>query len=86
MDRHVPGRRDHLRPTTQNELAATSVMALPLDESSAKIRSGPPNDDEDDHALGTWEGVVPVTTVLGQPVADDFTRQSVPDHVSQLRW
>jgi hypothetical protein len=68
-DAVVPGRWAELRPPTRRELAATAVVRLPLDEASAKARTGPPVDDEDDLAADVWAGVVPVTTVHGAPVA-----------------
>jgi uncharacterized protein len=54
-----------------SELKATSVLALPLEEVSAKIRTGPPIDDEEDYALPVWGGVVPVIQSFGEPVPDD---------------
>ena len=67
----VPGRWEEVRPPTDQELKGTSVLALALDEVSAKVRSGPPLDDEEDYALPIWAGVVPVRTHLGDPVPDD---------------
>lgn len=66
----VPGRWAEARPPTENELAATAVLALPIDEASAKIRSGPPLDDEDDYELAVWAGVIPLTSEPGAPRAD----------------
>jgi hypothetical protein len=66
----VPGRWDELRPITDKELAATSVLALPIEEASAKVRSGPPIDDDDDLTWPVWAGVVPMAPVFGTPVAD----------------
>lgn len=60
----VPGRWDELRPVTDQELKATTVLAVPIDEASAKVRTGPPKDD-DDAAWPVWAGVVPLTTVPG---------------------
>ncbi len=70
MERIAPGRWDELRPPTEKEIAATGVVALKLDEASAKVRSGPPNDDEADYGDPVWAGVVPVTESLGEPVPD----------------
>jgi hypothetical protein len=68
---HVwPGRWAEVRQPNDRELSATSVLALPLDEASAKVRTGPPIDDEADCALPVWAGVVPVRMELGEPVAD----------------
>ena len=55
-----PGRWDGLRPVTAQELKATTMLSLSLDEASAKIRNGPPGDDEEDYALPIWAGVIPV--------------------------
>jgi nitroimidazol reductase NimA-like FMN-containing flavoprotein (pyridoxamine 5'-phosphate oxidase superfamily) len=68
--RLFPGRWDELRPPTRQEIKATTVVWMDLDEVSAKIRTGPPVDDEDDYALPVWAGVVPMATMLGAPVAD----------------
>jgi nitroimidazol reductase NimA-like FMN-containing flavoprotein (pyridoxamine 5'-phosphate oxidase superfamily) len=66
----VPGRWDEVRLPTDQELKATSVLALALDEVSAKVRTGPPIDDDEDYALPIWAGVVPVLTKVGKPVSD----------------
>ncbi len=58
----VPGRWDDVRAPTENELKATSVLAIPIDEASAKVRSGGPLDDEEDYALSAWAGVIPLTS------------------------
>ena len=70
VERMVPGRWKALRPVTEQELKATTVLGMALGEASAKIRSGPPVDDEEDYALPIWAGVVPVRAVHGAP-ADD---------------
>lgn len=69
-ERLIPGRWEEARPPTTKELKAISVLALPLDEASAKIRSGPPVDDEEDYALDVWAGVIPVRTSAGAPLPD----------------
>jgi len=51
-------------------MKATTVLRLPLEEVSAKIRTGPPLDDEEDYAMNVWAGVVPLRLVAGEPVAD----------------
>ncbi len=69
---HVwPGRWAEVRQPNERELNATSVLAIPLDEASAKVRTGPPIDDEADYALPVWAGVVPVRMEFGEPVADE---------------
>jgi uncharacterized protein len=66
----IPGRWEDVKQPTYSELKATTVLALPLDEVSAKIRTGPPIDDEEDYALPIWGGVVPVTQRLGMAIPD----------------
>jgi hypothetical protein len=78
-DHVVPGRWEEVRSPNDLELKQSSVLALPLAELSAKIRSGPPLDDEEDYALSVWAGVVPVTTRLGAPTSDGRVPAGVPD-------
>jgi hypothetical protein len=66
----IAHRFEEVRAPSGQELKATAVLALGLDEASAKVRSGPPVDDDADYALDVWAGVVPVVTALGEPVAD----------------
>jgi len=73
----VPGRWEEVRRPTEQELKATSVLSLPLDEVSAKVRTGPPIDDEEDYALPVWAGVVPIRTQVEQPVPDARLRPDV---------
>ncbi|MEM1231578.1 MAG: pyridoxamine 5'-phosphate oxidase family protein [Pseudomonadota bacterium] len=65
-----PGRWDTLRPINDGEFAGTRVARVPIDLASAKIRSGPPIDDEPDYDLPIWSGVVPVHATFGEPVED----------------
>jgi nitroimidazol reductase NimA-like FMN-containing flavoprotein (pyridoxamine 5'-phosphate oxidase superfamily) len=74
----VPGRWDEVRPPTDQELKATTVLALPLDEVSAKMRSGGPIDDDEDYALPIWAGIVPVRTQMGEPLADGRVPDGIP--------
>ena len=68
---HVaPGRYDGVRPPTDDEITGTLVLRLPIAEGSAKIRSGPPIDDEDDYAWPVWAGVIPLAVRPGAPVPD----------------
>jgi uncharacterized protein len=69
-ERLVPGRWQEARPPTIKELKAISVLSLPLDEVSAKIRTGPPLDDEEDYALDVWAGVIPLRIAAGAPLPD----------------
>jgi nitroimidazol reductase NimA-like FMN-containing flavoprotein (pyridoxamine 5'-phosphate oxidase superfamily) len=64
----VPGRWRDIRVPTPGELKATSVLSLPIDEASAKVRTGPPVDDEEDYALPTWAGILPLAIAAGAPV------------------
>ncbi|MFQ5954769.1 MAG: pyridoxamine 5'-phosphate oxidase family protein [Kiloniellales bacterium] len=70
VEKVTPGRWAEVRPPTDKELEATKVIAVPLIEVSAKIRTGPPLDDEEDYALDVWAGVLPLETLAGAPEAD----------------
>jgi nitroimidazol reductase NimA-like FMN-containing flavoprotein (pyridoxamine 5'-phosphate oxidase superfamily) len=74
----VPGRWDEVRKPTAQELNSTTVLALPLAEVSAKVRTGAPIDDEEDYALPIWAGVVPIRTTVGEPVPDGRVLPDVP--------
>ncbi len=82
-----PGRWDALRPVTAQELKATTVLALDLDECSAKVRTGPPGDDEDDYALPIWAGVIPVRMQVLPPTDDPRLLHDLapPKHVTDFR-
>jgi len=69
-ERLYPGRWDEVRAPNASELKATLVLSLPLDESVAKVRTGPPLDDAEDMAWPVWAGVVPLETTAGAPVPD----------------
>jgi nitroimidazol reductase NimA-like FMN-containing flavoprotein (pyridoxamine 5'-phosphate oxidase superfamily) len=60
VDKLIPGRWDEVRPPSRQELNATSILRIPIDEASAKVREGPPADDADDYALEVWAGVIPL--------------------------
>ena len=66
----VPGRRGDLRPPTAQELAVTAVLEFPLEEVSAKVRTGPPAENKEDYLLPFWGGVVPLRMVAGAPESD----------------
>jgi nitroimidazol reductase NimA-like FMN-containing flavoprotein (pyridoxamine 5'-phosphate oxidase superfamily) len=66
----IPGRWDDVREPNEQELKGTSVLALPLLEVSAKIRTGPPKDDEEDMAIPVWAGELPLRITAGSPVDD----------------
>lgn len=69
-DRICPGRWDELRPVTDQELKATTVLTMEIDEVAAKVRQGPPSDDEEDYDLDVWAGEIPLRLSAGGPVAD----------------
>lgn len=69
-DHVVPGRWGDARGPTKDELAQTAIVSLPIDEASAKVRSGPPNDDEPDYDLAYWAGVIPLAMKAGDPIDD----------------
>lgn len=70
IERLSPGRWDETRSPTPSELRATLVVAIPLDESSAKVRTGPAKEEPDDYGLPYWGGELPLALVAGEPVAD----------------
>ena len=85
-DRLTPGRWEELKPPSEQELKATTVITLELDEVVAKVRTGPPNDDEEDLRLPVWAGVVPVATTLGEAEADPVLSPDIPapDYLGQI--
>ncbi|HKG14735.1 MAG TPA: pyridoxamine 5'-phosphate oxidase family protein [Pyrinomonadaceae bacterium] len=74
----VPGRWDEVREPTRQELDATLVLSLPLEEASAKVRTGPPIDDEEDYELPVWAGVLPLRVNAGEPVSDPRLNEGTP--------
>lgn len=71
LSEHIlPGRWDDARQPNQRELKTTSVLRVPIEEFSAKVRIGPPIDDEEDYSFPTWAGVVPLEMVAGAPIND----------------
>jgi nitroimidazol reductase NimA-like FMN-containing flavoprotein (pyridoxamine 5'-phosphate oxidase superfamily) len=74
----VPGRWSEARTPTENELEATSVLALPIAEASAKIRTGPPLDDEEDYGLPVWAGVIPIVSEAREPQPDPRLPRDTP--------
>ncbi len=86
-DKLVPGRRPSLRPMTEKEVRATAVVRVPMIEASAKIRTGPPVDDEADYALPIWAGVIPILTSFGEPIPDPRQHPDAtePDHLGFFR-
>ncbi|MFF9983232.1 pyridoxamine 5'-phosphate oxidase family protein [Streptomyces erythrochromogenes] len=86
IDAVAPGRSGDVRPASAKELAATAVIRVDLDEVSAKLRTGPSNDDAEDLGLPHWAGVVPVGTTYGDPVpaADLDPGIALPDYLAAL--
>lgn len=84
VERLVPGRWRDVRPPTENELKATALVALPIDEASAKARTGQPVDDDEDYALPAWAGVIPLALRAGAPEPDPLLAPGteVPGYVS----
>lgn len=74
----IRGRWADVREPTDQEMKQTTVLCLPLEEASAKIRTGPPLDDEEDYALPIWAGVVPLKLVAGEPVKDPLLSADIP--------
>jgi hypothetical protein len=79
----IPGRWNDARLPNERELKATSVLRLPIEEFSAKVRTGPPIDDEEDYSFPTWAGVLPLKITLGVPTNDARldAMQRVPDYI-----
>jgi uncharacterized protein len=82
----VPGRSGEVRGADRKELAATAVLAVPIEEVSAKVRRGDPKDEEEDYALPVWAGVLPLALVPGDPVPDARLDPAVPVPPSVRGW
>ena len=85
-DHVLPGRTAEARSPNARELRATTVLAIPLAEASAKARTGWPIDDTEDLALPVWAGVLPLAVVAGVPVADPHTPRARPVPASVTGW
>jgi nitroimidazol reductase NimA-like FMN-containing flavoprotein (pyridoxamine 5'-phosphate oxidase superfamily) len=84
-DHVTPGRWEDSRPPSEKEIAGTLVLAVPLDEVSAKVRIGPPVDDEDDIGLSYWAGVVPLSIVPGAPIPSEEVDWPAPEYLTDYR-
>ena len=86
VERLFPGRWGTLRPVTASELRGTAVLRLPIEEASAKVRTGPPKDDEADYAFPIWAGLIPLATVAGPVEPDPRLAPGVelPEHVARF--
>ncbi|HEY2093863.1 MAG TPA: pyridoxamine 5'-phosphate oxidase family protein [Thermoanaerobaculia bacterium] len=87
VDHVCRGRSAEVRPPNEIELRKTIVLALPIEEASAKIRTGGPVDDEEDYALDIWAGVIPLRMTPQSPIADERLRNgiAVPDYATNYR-
>ncbi len=87
VDQLFPGRWEMLRAMTDQEVKATGVLRMRIDEAAAKIRTGAPKDDVEDYELPIWAGVVPFETKIGSPIADPANLEGVtqPQHLQQIR-
>jgi hypothetical protein len=84
LSEHIlPGRWDDSRQPNERELKATSVLRVPIEEFSAKVRVGPPIDDVEDYSFPTWAGVLPLEMKAGEPIHDPKLAQKigVPSYV-----
>ena len=79
----IPGRWSEIRWPNDLEMKATSVLKLPIEEASAKIRTGGPKDDDEDYELNIWAGVLPLKITPGDPIPDEVLPKGidVPEHV-----
>jgi nitroimidazol reductase NimA-like FMN-containing flavoprotein (pyridoxamine 5'-phosphate oxidase superfamily) len=83
LSEHIlPGRWAESRFPNEKELKATTVLKLPISEASAKVRSGPPIDDDEDYSFDTWAGVIPLTTAVGAPIPDERCHREPPSYVA----
>ncbi len=86
VDHLTPDRWDYLRPVTDKEIKATSIVAISMDDVAAKVRTGPVSDDEEDYVLPIWAGVMPLSTVASKVEDDSRLNEGVsqPDHVQNF--
>lgn len=87
MEHAIPGRWDDVRAPNREENLKTLVVRVPLDEASAKVRVGDPVDEDEDHAIDCWAGVIPLCTAAQTPVEDGLLRAgiSAPDYAVDYR-
>jgi uncharacterized protein len=82
----LPGRWNDARQPSEQELKATSILRMPLTETSAKVRTGPPEDDEVDYALRVWAGVVPLRLAAESPIRDERCEAAIPVPAYVTEW
>jgi nitroimidazol reductase NimA-like FMN-containing flavoprotein (pyridoxamine 5'-phosphate oxidase superfamily) len=85
VDHVIRGRSSEARKPTEPEILSTALLAIPIEEASAKIRTGPPVDDDEDYALPIWAGVLPLRLVPQEPVADDRNIAELPQYVKDYK-
>src|SRR5688572_24080661 len=87
VDRIIPGRSEDARMPNEKELKQTTILAIPLDEASAKVRTGPPTDEEEDYELQVWAGEIPLRMVAQPPIADPKLAPHIPapEYVKRYR-
>jgi uncharacterized protein len=86
LSEHIlPGRWADARSPNEKELKATAVMKVPIEEFSAKMRKGPPVDDEADYAFPTWAGVIPLEMTVGTAIADERNTRELPEYLRKYR-
>ncbi len=85
-ERLVPGRWSEVRPPSPQELKGTNVLAMAVNEVSAKVRSGPPVDEPEDYALPVWAGVIPLRTVAAAPLPDPRLAPHVMPSAAVSEW
>jgi hypothetical protein len=86
-DHVAPARGEQAREPNEDEIRQTTFLALPIEEASAKVRTGPPKDDEDDYGLPVWAGVVPMSLVAGAPIDDPTLSPGIspPSELTEYR-
>jgi hypothetical protein len=85
VDQLIPGHAAAVRGATKQELNATTLLRIPIDDAVAKIRTGGPIDDEADADLDIWSGVIPLSVAAAAPIAGDASAElSVPGHIARF--
>ncbi len=77
-DQIIPNRWDEVRLPSEKELKATKILKIPIIEASAKIRQGPPSDEKEDYNLPIWAGVIPITSIIQNPISDPKLKEGIP--------
>jgi nitroimidazol reductase NimA-like FMN-containing flavoprotein (pyridoxamine 5'-phosphate oxidase superfamily) len=85
-ERLIPGRYREVRAPTERELRRVAVLAIALDECSAKVRAGPPRDEPEDYRSDAWAGVVPLRTLAGPPLPDPRLAPGIAPSPAVVRW